>query len=111
ILAMVAGPAPERAMLLVEINRSDGAGVFFHEVQSVAHPCKFSSDPRGHLVRERHPPRFRLVLTERAAHLVTGDIGRFACLLHGHVELDDTEEKLEKILVLRVAALHGDTKE
>ena len=51
------------------------------------------------------------MFVERTAHLVAGDVRRFAGLLHGHAELDDVQKKLKKILVLRVAALHRETKE
>ena len=108
---MVACAAPERAVLLIEINRGDRAGVLFHEFQRVAHPRQFPSHPRRHFVRERHPPRFRLVLTERTSHLIACDVGRLARLLHGHTELDDVEEELQQVLVLRIATLNGKTEE
>ena len=53
-------------------------------------------------------PGSRLVLAERAAHLVAGDVGRLRRLLHVHPELDDVQEELQQVLVLRVAALHGE---
>ena len=47
------------------------------------------------------------MLAKGAAHLVAGEVGGFAGLLHRHAELNDVEEELQEILVLRVAALHG----
>ncbi len=107
IFAVVAGAAPERAVLLIEVDGSDGAGVLFHEIQRVAHPRQFPSHPRRHFVRERHAARLGLVFTERTAHLVAGDVGCLARLLHGHAELDDVEEELQQVLVLGIATLNG----
>ena len=52
-----------------------------------------------------------LVLGEGIVHLVAGDVRGFAGLLDVHAELDDVEEELEEVLVLRVAALDGEGEE
>src|SRR5205085_3061466 len=53
----------------------------------------------------------RLVVAERAAHLEAVDVRRFGRLLHVHAELDDVQEELQEVLILTVAALHGETEE
>jgi hypothetical protein len=51
------------------------------------------------------------VRSEGRAHLRAADVRRFRGLLRGHPELDDVEEELEQVLILRVAALHGEGEE
>src|SRR5829696_2053872 len=48
---------------------------------------------------------------ERRSHLVAVDVGRLRGLLRRHAELDDVEEELQKVLVLRVAALYREREE
>ena len=48
------------------------------------------------------------VVLERVAHLERVDVRRFDRLLRRHPELDDVEEVLQEVLVLRIAALHGE---
>ncbi len=52
-----------------------------------------------------------LCVVEGIVHLVARDVGRLAGLLDVHAELDDVEEELEEVLVLRVAALDGEGEE
>ena len=51
------------------------------------------------------------MVVERAAHLVAVDVGGLDGLLQRHAELDDVEEELQQVLVLRVAALHREREE
>ena len=62
VLAVVAGAAPEGAVLVVEVDRGDGAGVLLHEVERVAHPLEFAADPGGDFLRERDAARLGVVL-------------------------------------------------
>src|SRR5262245_14525609 len=107
---MIARAAPEGAVFLVEKNRRDRARCFSRESHRVAHAAQLAANPGWYLLIQRHASRLGPVLTERTAHLVAGDVCRFARLLHGHAELDDVKKKLQQVLVLRVAALHGETK-
>src|SRR2546426_15868 len=111
ILAVVAGATPQRSVLLIEVDRGDRAGVLFHKFGPVSHPREFSADPGGNLIRQRDPTRLGLVIAERTAHLVAGDVRRFTRLLHRHVEFDDVQKELQKILVLRVSTLNGKAEE
>ena len=55
--------------------------------------------------------RDRTCACRRLVHLIAVDIRGFSRLLHAHPELDDVQEELEQILILRVAALHGERQE
>jgi len=58
----------------------------------------FSSKPAG----------LRFVPAERAVHLVAVEVGGLGRLLHRHPELDHVQEELQQVLILRIAALHGE---
>src|SRR5690606_5580558 len=53
---------------------------------------------------------FELAAAERKPQLVAVDVCCFGGLLHGHIKLRHVEEKLQQVLVLRVAALNGEGK-
>ena len=48
------------------------------------------------------------MIAERAAHLEAVEVRRLGCLLRRHPELHDVEEKLQEVLILTVAPLHGE---
>src|SRR5436853_7583200 len=111
ILAVVTRTAPHRAVRLVEFDGVDGARSALLERLLVAHASQLCARPRRHHVGEQYAPRSRLVVAERTAHLEAVDVRRFGRLLHVHAELDDVEEELQEVLILAVAALHGEAEE
>src|SRR5262249_26325349 len=104
VVAVVARAAPQRAVRLVEEDRVDRPGGARLDLEAVAHLAQLGAHPGRQLLVDQHLARPRVVRAERAAHLVAVDVGRLARLLDVHPELDDVEEELEQVLVLRVAA-------
>src|SRR2546423_4258253 len=111
ILAVVTRTAPHRAVRLVEFDGVDGARRALLERLLVAHASQFGARPGRHHVGEQYATGSRLVVAERTAHLEAVDVRRFGRLLHVHAELDDVEEELQEVLILAVAALHGEAEE
>src|SRR5439155_4724513 len=107
VLSIIARPAPHRPVLAVEVDGVDRAGGERLEVKEVAHRAQLFPHPGRHGLVEREPPGPRLVVPERAPHLVARDVRRLGRLLYVHPELDDVEKELQQVLILRVAALHG----
>src|ERR1041384_2493035 len=105
VVAVVARAAPQRAVRLVEEDRGDRPRGARLDLEAVAHLGQLAADPGRQLLVDQHLAWPRVVRAERAAHLVAVDVGRLARLLDVHPELDDVEEELEQVLVLRVAAL------
>src|SRR5687767_4530251 len=108
VLAVVARAAPHGAVRAVEHDGGDGAGGALLEGQLVAHAAQLRTHPRGHRLGEQDAARPRLVRAEGAAHLEAVDDRSLDGLLHGHAELDDVEEELQEVVILTVAALHGE---
>src|ERR1041385_7630453 len=70
VLAVVARPAPDGAVLPVEQDRVDRPRGALLELEGVPHPAELGADPLRHGVGDEHPAGPGLVLPERGAHLV-----------------------------------------
>src|SRR5205085_11393186 len=110
VFAVIARPAPERAVALVEHDGVDRPRSSLLESLFVAHPPQLRAHPGRHRVGEEDAARPYLVLAEGAAHLEAVDVRGLGRLLHGHAELDHVEEELEEVLILAVAALDGEAE-
>src|SRR5688572_190981 len=111
VLAVITRSAPERPVLPVKEDRVDRAGGAVVELEPVAHCAQLVPDPRRRVLAQREPAGLGLVIAERVAHLIAGDVGRFDRLLHVHAELHDVQEELQQVLILRIAALHREREE
>src|SRR5580658_4335631 len=110
ILAEITRRAPQRTVLAVHENGGDGAGGSLVVLERIAHAGQLLAHPGWGLAVEGEPPGERLMLAERVAHLVARDVGSLRRLLHRHAELDHVEEELQQVLILGIAALHGENQ-
>src|SRR5947209_7463939 len=111
VLAVVTRTAPHRAVRLVKFDGVDGPRRALLKRLLVTHPSQIGARPRRHHVGEEDATGPRFVVAERAAHLEAVDVRGLGRLLHGHAELYDVEEELQEVLILTVAALHGEAEE
>ena len=97
-----------RVGVLLEKNGIDGTGSTGRNSQVVPHGSELFADLFRHRLVDEHPARLGSVTGEGPPHLVAVDVGAFRRLLNVHVPLYHVEKKLEEVLVLAVAPLHGE---
>jgi hypothetical protein len=91
-------------VLAIEQDRVDRARRALLERQVVAHLAQLAAHPRRRRVGEEDAAGDGLAIAEPLAHLERIDVRRLGGFLRRHPELDDVQEKLQEVLVLRVAA-------
>ena len=94
---MVTRPTPHAVVYPIEKDRVDRSRCPGTEVQVVSHGFQLGPNPRRHRFVQSESTGPHAVITERAAHLITGDIRCLGSLLNVHPELHHIEEELQQI--------------
>lgn len=92
---MIAGPAPEAAVLPVEKYGIDRSGRAALEAQGITHRSEGLADPVGRFLVEENIAGLRGVVVKRTAHLEAVKIWGFAGFLNIHAEFSNIQEKLK----------------